>query len=218
MRPCLFSLLAFLLLAPPVLAQDDGEDDGPPEGLILLNERTEDALAWGQDTFGNTYSYPSSKKVRTFSVIGGPSGEKIDFFGSKLRPYLEDNPAALAEWKQYNGKRTGQVMGYVVAAGGFLVAGLTLEKTGGQHINAQTGQIEDTYRLTSAGIAGLVAAGVGFITAVSLGSSAKEHIPRAVNLYNANLLGETVTAARPTLRLAPHLQPGNTGLTLALRW
>lgn len=214
MRP-LGNLLAIACLligsTPPLLAQDEGDTDYP-RGTILLGERSEWRFDWTPGSI-----MPHYQKVRIFSVIGGPQDEKLDFFGTNLRYYLEGSPAAMEEFGKFTAKRTGQVVSYVGIGLGLVVV-LAGVKDGGEVYDPFNDRVVTKRELTTVSYVGFGIMLTGLVSSIVFSTTAKAHIPKAVALHNAELTGETAAAPRPTLRLTPHLQPGNTGLTLALRW
>lgn len=123
---------------------------------------------------------------------------KIDFFGNNLRPFVENNPSALAELDKMKSKRTVSVVGGVVTVIGLGVAlanGPT-KPTGETTFNPGTGGVQDKEELTSGGAVGLGIMAFGVILALTTGPSAGKHADKAIKIHNETLMASKQVSYR----------------------
>lgn len=128
------------------------------------------------------------------------------FFGQKLRPYLTNNPEALAHLNDYRRQKTLFLLDRMVAVGAFGVYGQQILAHGDR-------QYFNTNQQAAIGVFAVSVLATAFIN-----RNTNSHLLRAVKAHNDNLAQHS--------SVLPHLLPTSVGLgasptgqpLLALRW
>lgn len=216
--------LSFLFLPFFSFAQNSSGDNVTYADLPLIELSTETSFSptFVNPTTGMTSGGGASKQYY-FRTPDDESFRSIGHNAESLAHYIEKVPEAYAHIETYrNKKSTGIIVG--VLGGVSTIVGITAgsEKTGEQTYNYQTMQVEDKYRLTSGGIAGVAIGIPAMVIGIFTASNATEFVEKAVISYNhavqdardMSYNSERQKNSKVTMTLTPSVSLNQAGVSL----
>ena len=200
-------LLLFILLV-PTLAFSQKSDTSYVENYIY--QHSKGSFSYSTDANG----IPTMTQNSTNYFVVNDVEYKIDFFGNNLRPFVADNPDAVAELDKMKAKATTAIVG-----GGITILGLGIalangptEPTGETVFDPRTGKRENKEKITPGGALGMGIMGLGVVIALVSGPGSGKHAHRAIDIYNKDLMASKSTS----FTLAPVFQTNQVGLGIRL--
>ncbi len=200
----------FIGLTVVINAQSHPEDLTTTNSLnqpITLIETQTQNMTTSTSTLSYAFKIGDEKKIRN-----------AGYFGNGIRPFVESNPEALAEWSKFKKKRVVSVIGYT---GTFAFMGLGLaiglnKDTGEQVYDPREGK---TINKKSPKPLGLTMIGLSVVSLIVGGYnyfSAGNHMIESVQIYNSNLTSDN--SSKIEYKLLPEIRSDKALISLHISW